>query len=204
MNSDKFLLVKGRAGLGNRILCALTGILYARLTGRRLIIDWRDETYSNDGSNVFHRFFQCHCSSQTEEIPVTDSISPNIWRGHLHESAIDISRRYPPAVPGDLEVWRRFSVDISKLDYKEDVLVMFSYIEQVDILRRHFNGSCKALRKASTKAILKELLRENLKPHPLIQERVDRFKQDWLNQKTVGVHIRYMDKKLGFQRSKGS
>ncbi|MGE5446188.1 MAG: hypothetical protein ACM3SR_16600, partial [Ignavibacteriales bacterium] len=53
-----------------------------------------------------------------------------------------------------------------------------------------FKGSYKAPRKASTKAILKDLLRKNLKLHPLIQERVDRFKQDWLNQKTVGVHIK--------------
>jgi hypothetical protein len=47
-----FLLVKGRASLGNRILSALTGILYARLTGRRLLVDWRDEVYSDDGTGL--------------------------------------------------------------------------------------------------------------------------------------------------------
>ena len=52
MNEDKYLIVKGLAGLGNRMLSALTGILYARLSGRRLIIDWRDPTYSSDGSNA--------------------------------------------------------------------------------------------------------------------------------------------------------
>ena len=195
MNRDKFLLVKGAAGLGNRILCLLTAILYTRLTGRRLLVDWNDTIYSTDGSNVFHRFFQCPLCSSTDEIPSTDSVNPNIWRGHLHESARDMVRRYQPAASYDLEVWRRFSINISKLDYKEDVLVMFSFIEQIYTLRRHFKGPYKALRNASTKAILKELLRENLKLHPLIQERINQFKRDWLNQKTVGVHIRYMDKK---------
>src|SRR5262249_35551159 len=41
-NDGKLLLVKGIAGLGNRILCALTGILYARLAGRKVCVDWRD------------------------------------------------------------------------------------------------------------------------------------------------------------------
>lgn len=195
MNGDRLLLVKGAEGLGNRILCFLTAILYAGLTERRLLVDWSDTTYSNDGSNVFHRFFQCPLFSPTDAIPTTDSVSPNIWRGHLHESARDMVKRYPPSILGDPEILRRFSIDISKLDYKEDVLVMVSFFEQVYILRRHFRRSYKALRKASTKAILKGLLRENLKLHPLIQERVDRFKRDWLDQKTVGVHIRYMDKK---------
>ena len=46
MNSGPFLLVKARDGLGNRLLCALTGLLYARLTHRQLVIDWSDPVYS--------------------------------------------------------------------------------------------------------------------------------------------------------------
>lgn len=57
--SDRYLLVKGRAGLGNRMLCALTGILYARLAGRRLLVDWSDPIYAEGGLNVFHRYFRC-------------------------------------------------------------------------------------------------------------------------------------------------
>ncbi len=196
MNEDKFLLVKGTAGLGNRILCLLSAILYARLTGRRLVIDWSDPIYSNDGSNVFHRFFQCPLCSPTDEIPDTDSVRPSIWCGHLHESARDMVKRYQSPVSNDPEIWRRFSVDVSKLDHQEKVLVMWSYTEQVYLLRRHLKGFYnRALKKASTKTILKGLLRGNLELHSLIQERVGQFKRDWLNQKTVGVHIRYMDKK---------
>jgi hypothetical protein len=129
MSEDKFLLVKGRAGLGNRILCLLSAILYTRLTGRRLIVDWSDDTYSNDGSNVFTSLFQCPLCSRMDEIPTTDSIRPGIWRGHLHESALNMIKLYPEASLRYPETWRAFSVDLSRLDYSEDVLVMWSYVE---------------------------------------------------------------------------
>jgi hypothetical protein len=139
MNENKYLLVKGRAGLGNRMLSALTGILYARLSGRRLIIDWSDYTYSDDGSNVFPRFFQCPLYDPTDEIPDTDSVSPGIWRGNLNESAIDLSNRY--SNDRGSEVWRKFSIDLKRLDYREDVVVMWAYTQQIDLLRSHFTGA---------------------------------------------------------------
>ena len=70
---------------------------------------------------------------------------------------------------------------------------MWSYVEQVDALRKHFNGEFKELRRTSTKAILMQLLREDLILHPSIRARVDHFKANRFNQKTVGVHVRYTD-----------
>ncbi len=80
---DKYLLVKGKAGLGSRIESLLTFILYAKLSGRRLYVDWSDPTYSNDVSNAFHSFFQRPLVNLNNEIPATDSVSPDIWRGRL-------------------------------------------------------------------------------------------------------------------------
>ena len=107
-NESKFLLVKGRAGLGNRMLCALTAILYARLTGRRLIIDWSDDTYSNDRSNAFHHYFQCSSCSPTDGILSTDSVSPSLWLGHLHESSREIAKRHGINKNPD-EAWKKLS-----------------------------------------------------------------------------------------------
>ena len=45
MDDKRYLLVKGIAGLGNRILSVLNGILYARLSDRLLFVDWRDPDY---------------------------------------------------------------------------------------------------------------------------------------------------------------
>ena len=107
------------------MLCALTGILYGRLTGRRLIVDWTDSAYSSDGSNVFHRFLLCPGCMPADEIPVTDSVRPIIWRGHLRESSIDMHRHYGNLnKPGSLQT---LSVDLTKLDYEEDILVMMTF-----------------------------------------------------------------------------
>ena len=48
----KFLLVKGRSGLGNRLEVLMGGLVYARLTNRQVVVDWRDREYSNDKSDV--------------------------------------------------------------------------------------------------------------------------------------------------------
>jgi hypothetical protein len=83
MSKDKFLIVKGKAGMGNRILSALDGILYSRITNRKLIIDWSDYTYSNDKSNVFPRFFTIHGLSSLEnffDANYVKTVCPAIWQ----------------------------------------------------------------------------------------------------------------------------
>jgi hypothetical protein len=189
--SGKWLLVKGIAGLGDRIQCVLTGILYARLTGRRLIVDWTDHYYSSNGRNVFHQFFRCALADPNDELPITDSVAPAIWRGHLRDSAWQMRRWY-----GDLnssETWRDFSIDLRKLEYPEDVLVFWTYSEQIELLRKHFSGSFANLAEESTSAILRKLLRQDLALNPSICERVDRFRRAHFGKPTVGVHLRYTD-----------
>lgn len=192
MNENKFLLVKGIAGLGNRILSALTGILYARLTGRKLIIDWSDHYYSSDGSNVFHRYFESPLTNPMDEIPTADSVSPPIWRGNLRESAWYMRKQEGQV--HNSGAWRIFSIDLERLDYDEDVIVMWSYDEKnVDLLRKHFKGPFAELNGVSTYNILRKLLRVYLLLRPEIRERVDRFKEINFGANNVGIHIRYTD-----------
>lgn len=192
MNGSKFLLVKGRSGLGNRMLSALTGILYARLTDRRLLVDWSDPLYSDDGSNAFHRVFRCLSCSPTSGIPATDSVFPSIWRGHLHESSTVMQGRYRPHTSP--ESWQQLSsIDLTKLDYQEDVVVMWTSTEKVGLLRDHLSAQFKELEGVTKQAILSKLLREDLLLQPEIRERVVHFKDNQFRMATVGVHVRYSD-----------
>jgi hypothetical protein len=75
---DKYLVVKAKGGMGNRMLCAVTGILYGQLTGRKTIIDWRDRSYSDDGSNTFFRFFDAPQVFPENILPKNASICPDI------------------------------------------------------------------------------------------------------------------------------
>lgn len=179
MREDKLLLVKGVEGLGNRMLAALTGILYARLTGRRLLVDWGDFFYSSDGSNAFPRFFQCSSCTLADEIPQTDSVRPSVWRGRLDESGWSMREQYGRS--------HALSVDLARLDYEEDVVVMCTYADFVEALRTHFNRALKVFVGESRGAILRKLLQEDLQLHPRIRERVDQFKRRCFTQATVGA-----------------
>ncbi len=195
MTGQKYLLVKGRAGIGNRVFSLLTAILYARLTRRRLLVDWSDPSYSSDGSNVVHRFFVSRLFGPSDPIPDTDSVRPEIWGGRLRESATAMVKTYARRLERDPLVWRRFAVSLSELDYPEQVLVMWTYFPLIDQLRRHFHGEFSELRKLDTETILRRLMRESLELHPAIRERVNHLRKSWPAKSTIGVHVRYLDKK---------
>jgi hypothetical protein len=194
VNHNKILLVKGTSGLGDRIKYLSTGLFYAHLTGRRLIVDWSDHYFSNDGTNVFHRFFQCSLSNPADEIPLTDYVSPSIWQGHLHESAPDMRRRYGRI--NDRQAWRKLSSDLRRVDYQEDVLVMCGHTLPINLLRSQVEGPFKEFAQASKEAIQRKLLREDLRLHPQIREKVDQFKDHNFRANTVGVHVRYTDYRI--------
>jgi hypothetical protein len=187
---DKLLLVKGITGLGDRILCALGGILYAQLSGRTLVIDWSDPFYSSNGDNVFHRFFESPFCSPTDDIPTTDSVYPRIWQGRLVDHAIQIAREreFNPQ-----EIRRALSIDFGKLDYLEDLLVMVEYDAPLDRLRPYFHGAFQQLAQMTTEGILAKMLREDLLLQSEVRARVDHFKSNHFYARTVGVHVRYSD-----------
>ena len=187
---DKILLVKGIAGLGNRILCAMGGLLYARLSGRRLVIDWTDPLYSSNGDNVFHRFFTSRACSPNDTIPPVESVFPALWRDRLHQNArqVVVEKHYNPD-----EARRELSFDSGKLDYAEDLLVMVEYDAPVGRMRNHFRGPFQELAAKSTGEVLAMLLREDLTLAPDVRSRVNDFKRRQFNSRVIGVHVRYSD-----------
>ena len=189
MSAERVLLIKGSSGLGNRIECLLTGILYARLAGRRLIVDWSDSHYSANGENSFFQFFECPLLNPADAVPTTDSVSPPIWRGHLRDSAMSMRRLLGnPSNPESI-----LSIDLKRLDYEEEALIFWLYAEKIDVLRRHFQGPFLELARLTNDEILAKLLNEDLHLHADIQTRVGEFRRDHAGRRTVGVHARYTD-----------
>jgi hypothetical protein len=184
--------------MGNRVFSLLSAILYARLTGRRLLVDWSDPSYSNDRSNSVHRFFDSKEFDPSDEIPETKSVRPAIWRDHLRESVRAMVRAHMPTRWDDPLVSRPLSIDVSRVDCEEDLLVFWSYFPLIDAMRRHFRGPFAVLHKLDTFTILKQLIRESLQLHPEIRERVRQIKGSWPAGPVLGVHVRYSDKKTRF------
>jgi hypothetical protein len=188
---EKLLLVKGIEGLGNRILCLLTASLYARLSGRKLVIDWRDGNYSGGDANAFEHLFVSPPCGPVSEVPETDSVAPEIWRGHLGKPAWWMRERC--GALRDAQGWRKLSIDLARLDYPEQVAVMWTYKDELGPLLPHLRGFDEALAGATRSLLLRTLLRETLTLHPAIRQKVEQFRRKYFGGEMLGVHIRYTD-----------
>lgn len=54
---EKYLVLKGCAGLGNRFITLMKAINYAKLSGRTLYVDWSDGMFGALGQNAFSKYF---------------------------------------------------------------------------------------------------------------------------------------------------
>jgi hypothetical protein len=196
--TGKVLLVKGISGLGDRILCALTAALYARLSERTLVVDWSDDAYSSDGMNAFHEFFVSSACEPGATIQDTDSVVPAIWRGRIHETAAALRSRY--GALNDAQGWRTFSIDPSRLDYDEEVAVLWTYGAELDSLLPHLDQP-EPSGPAARAALLARVLADTLTLQPAIQDRVDGFRREHFQGRTVGVHVRYSDYRTALRRT---
>jgi Nodulation protein Z (NodZ) len=188
------LIVKGKAGFGNRILSALTGLLYARLTGRKLMVDWSDFVYSQDGSNSFPKLFDCPDALVTK-IPDTDSVCPEVWRNQLHRSANDLLDQFDSDQHSNPRIYRKYSFDFRRLDYPQELLVMWCFTHHISQLRPNFPGRLDNLIGLTDDEILVQLLRESMRPQPIVTDRVQAFREKHFGPKVIAAHIRFMDRK---------
>ena len=206
MAAPNYVLVKGNAGLGNRIFSVLTGALYARLSGRRLLVDWTDRMYSSDMSNVFQQFFVARSAGESvyddDEIPDTESVNPWMWRGHLRTSAHKMLMEHAPEAIHDPLAGAIFSFDPSRLDHDEELLVMWSYNPLIKQMRRHFRGALTAWRRLDELAILRRLMHDTLELHPSIAGRIADIRRGWGDGPLIGIHVRHTDKRTNLRQIK--
>lgn len=55
--NDKFLIVKGVGGVGNRFISLMEAIRYAKKTNRIVYLDWCDGMFGPSGVNIFFKYF---------------------------------------------------------------------------------------------------------------------------------------------------
>lgn len=201
--NKKIILVKGKAGLGNRILSLLTALLYAKLSNRTLYVDWRDEGYSKNGENSFSHFFEGPNIKHEVSTINPASISPIIWKDNLALSAHDlVSEKDFNKLAVKYLPWfyRQYSVDLSRINYEENVLVFAAYTQKINKLRRHFTGKFSYLAEKSTFEILSTLLKDELTLKTEIKKKVDDFKDNFFHSPVIGVHVRYTDRKAPLEK----
>jgi len=198
--NDKYLLVKAKGGMGNRMLCAVTGIIYGQLTGRMTVIDWRDGTYSNDGSNTFSKFFSCASVCSESVLPEDGTIRPDIWAGQLDKSMSRMLHEHDPDKHSSIWIHRKYSADVSEVEYDEDIVVFWYYTQRVRALRKHLRDPKHGFAGLTTAQIIHKVLLEQFSLHDDIRQRIADFKAKNWDQTVIGLHVRHTDLRTDLAR----
>ena len=200
-NGERFVLVKGTAGLGNRIYAVLSAILYAKLSGRRVAVDWSDGVYASLGTDAFPLLFLSGSVTPLDAVPRAGSTAPWMWARRLHRTARQLRRELGVGIlPRCPFVGSLYSVDMADLHHPEQVVVMWSLIPVIAPLRRHLTGEWSDWRRLDEEAILARLLHEHLEVHPEVDARVDDIRRTWPDRPRIGVHVRNTDRKTNLAR----
>ena len=125
-------MLKGKAGLGNRLLSLLGAILYADITRRTLYVDWRvPQGREGAGENLFPMLFsQPGVPENTNDLWTSDSVVPQFWRGRLDETVDRLMLPYHTEErewETDKGLVAMCTIDPRRVDYPENVAVRWSW-----------------------------------------------------------------------------
>ena len=205
-NHPKYLVVKGSggAGLGDKIQALIVAAMYSRLTNRLLYIDWKDRTYGDATRNYFLDLFEPVGLQVAQRLPTSGRTAPATWEGRLALSLDDI-------VVADGFSWNRsggrarYSFDQTRLDYEEDVLVMWE-MDQYPLVRTlyeaRFAGELSHPPTTTDTQAQAQFFRDNFVVNAGVQSRVDEFIADhFTTRPVVGVHVRLTDESEACRRN---
>jgi len=191
---DKVLLIKAKGGLGNRMLSAITGLIYADLTGRRALIDWRDGVYAPRGQNAYPMLFDAPYAMDVAAYDGVAETVPAIWGGALDQHPVDMISTHDPTKHSSPFIYRKYCVPLGRLEREADVAVFWCYLPKPVRLQRHLVGDAR-FQNRGREEILTEYLTRYFTPNARVRGAVDSFLAG-LSRPRIGVHIRYTDRKI--------
>lgn len=198
---SRVLLIKGKGGLGNRILSAVCGLVFADLTGRRAVIDWRDGSYAPLGINAYPLLFDTPIARDCAVFDRANApVSPPLWTGHLGLTPQAMIEKFMPKAHSNPMGYRKLCTDLSRLDATEDIAVFWSYLPKFGRISRHLRLDPRFADK-SQKTIITNYLNRYFTPNDRVRDQVSAISSK-LEQPTIGVHIRYTDRKIPLEAVK--
>lgn len=196
MAVESYLVVKGSggAGLGDKVLAIISAIPYARLSGRKLYVDWNDPAYGDGVCNYFPDLFQIEGVAIAAERPLRGTVRPAAWQDKLHLNWDQLYTEF--GIPPWDRAWARetFSFDQGVLDWPEDICVMWDFDQfskLVPYLPQLYSSLSQDL---SLEEMQGRVLRQHLHP----AERIEAMLQPYLQRLKamgpfIGVHVRASD-----------
>jgi hypothetical protein len=202
----RYLVAKSSTvGIGNRLLFLAGAAVVGRLTGRQVIVDWRDGMFGAPEENAFWSFFQESDAFNIrefrflEEAPPEDFTAPE-WSGHL---PLDITARYrlqaglgadTPVKGSQLEAtgWK-YAGFFS--NYADPRRVLVTYGGKSRLADFPKGALAQVYPGLDRDALLAQLLRTQFRPAPELIRRRDAFIQSHFgNRPVLGIHLRNTDK----------
>ena len=78
-SKKKICIIKGAAGIGNRLITIAAAIDYCRFSDRMLYVDWSDGMYGKKGDNIFGRYFICRSPVYNEKMVLTECTDNTVY-----------------------------------------------------------------------------------------------------------------------------
>ncbi len=192
--SERYLVIKAKGGLGNRMLAAVTGLAYADLAGRQPVIDWRDGIYAPRGVNAYPLLFDGPALPDPAGFDNVTDVVPARWSSRMHlETALLIDEDQPHRHRSPT-VYRDYCVPLHRIDHAEQVAVFMSYLPKMPRLARHFRKDPRFQGQSFTE-IMQRYLAQAFRPKSYITDAVDATFAD-ISGPVLGVHVRYTDLKV--------
>lgn len=91
---DKFLILKGCAGLGNRLFTLINALSFCESSNRKLYVDWSDGQFAEKKVNIFSDFFTIKHPNYIEVLPQdffeSNDFYPKTWINNCEKSVYDL------------------------------------------------------------------------------------------------------------------
>jgi hypothetical protein len=194
-NEARVLVLKGKAGLGNRLLSVLGGILYCQLHKRLLCVDWTDGTYASKGEDAFQMAFRCDFPTiALSRIDAIGDIHPPLWRGNLSLSVTEMIDKFHPNYWNDeTAVFSNYSIRFRSESLSDKVVVRWSYHDDLGEFFSQLGMTWYTEKRRFF--VLRGTLRKYLSFESELLMELEARSSEQLSGKTIGIHIRYTDNK---------
>lgn len=185
------------------MLSAVSGLVFADLTGRIPVIDWRDGSYAPIGENAYPLLFDTPITISAEAFDTaTGPVNPEIWQGHLGQTPEHMVREFTPDRHSSPTVYRKFCTDLSRLDAPQDLAVFWCYLPKFGRLARHMRRDHRFAGR-SVDAVMADYLNRYFIPNARVRGVVEETVAQ-IARPLIGVHIRYTDRKIPLDKIKAA
>ncbi|WNJ16420.1 hypothetical protein [Pontibacter sp. G13] len=206
MKSNKYLILKGCAGLGNRLLALAHAIEYAKATDRILHVDWTDGMYNAPEENVFLEFFTLEDVNWAPTLPPhlkeeSVEVFPKVFKGNLDKNIYEFYRTKPGSRWNLAKGW--MLTELKESWNWWDGLMVWLLGHQAAY--KDFLPSGSTLSKSLesevvifadyTPPMLADTIHQHIRLAPKIQSIIDDFASDHFDSDVIGVHVRNTDMK---------